>query len=36
MILYLFISALLMKNVCTNDLTDEEGKESPFGWKSTS
>jgi len=36
MILYLFISALLMKNVCKNDLKDEEGNKSPFGWKSTS
>ena len=36
MLLYLFISGLLMKNICYNDLYDENGKISRFGWSTTS
>jgi hypothetical protein len=36
MLLYLFISALLMKNICYGGLKDEDGNEMPYGWNSTS
>jgi voltage-dependent calcium channel L type alpha-1F len=36
MILYLFISALLFKQLCKGKLVDEKGKPSRYGWNNTS
>lgn len=35
MILYIFISALLMKNICNGNLVDSDGKPTRYGWNTT-
>jgi hypothetical protein len=37
MVLYIFISALLMKNICKNKVVvDEDGNLTRYGWETTS